>query len=114
MTITFDFPPGCYNNKKGKQDKTNLTFKKVPILTTCEASAEEFYKALSHINIKLCRYERRNNTAMAVIANGTPINYATLFKKNYKAHINLHGHLTTCQLGRNPIDIELPFLLRRM
>ena len=100
--------------KKGKRDKTNLTFKKVPILTMCTVSAEEFYVALPYISVELRRYEGRNNTVMPVLSSGTPINDVTLFKKNYKAHINLQGHLTTCQLGGNPLDLEKPFLLRRM
>ena len=80
----------------------------------CTVSAEEFNEALPYISVKLRLYEGRNITVMPVLSSGTPINDVTLFKKNYKAHINLQGHLTTIQLGGNPLDLEKPFLLCRM
>ena len=73
----------------------------------CDESADEFKLGLTHISIEFRRYEGRNTTVMQVLSSKTPDKDVQHFKKCNKSHISLQGHLTTVQLGGNPLNLEV-------
>ena len=108
--MRFEWITKSSNNKK--RNKTNIDFKKVPVLTVCAKSAPELYKNVRGFNTEMRIYEGRNFTASQVIEAGTSSKVVNQFKKDYKAHQELMGNLDSVILGCYPENLEEVSFLR--